>query len=208
MPAFGGSKGEMVLGGILPIDQLTDYGPASELLVQRITNRKRLERMYGISLADGYTHDDLLSSYAAIRGFMSVRGLPDSSRAARIILKDYVNGKLRYCKAPPSVSQDDFQADAESDRINDMFEDQEQDDDEHRRPPTLRPVNAEKRLDSNFFAPATATVHFKGRQQVPSGIASSTAAGGTGNVEKPWRKHNNKNKKEKLRRVYRHLDVE
>jgi len=143
---------------------------------------------------------------------MTVRGIPDSSRAARIILKDYVNGKLRYCKAPPSVSQESFQADAESDRINDIFEDEEdqneneQNEPEIRKPPTLRPVNAEKRLDNNFFAPPAATVHFKGRQHVASGLTQSTTAGG--NIEKPWRKHNNKNKKEKLRRVYRHLDVE
>lgn len=26
-------------------------------------------------------------------------------------------------------------------------------------------------------------------------------------VEKPWKKHNNRNKKEKLRRLYRHLDA-
>lgn len=41
---------------------------------------------------------------------MTVRGIPDCSRAARIILKNYVNGKLLYCHAPPTVSQEEFQA--------------------------------------------------------------------------------------------------
>ncbi len=36
-----------------------------------------------------------------IRGFMTAHGSPDESRAARIILKDYVNGKLLYCHPPP-----------------------------------------------------------------------------------------------------------
>jgi len=107
MPAFGGSKGEMVLGGILPIDQLTSYSSGMELLAQRIS-RNTLERKYGITLQNEYSHDDVLNSYASIRGFMTVRGIPDSSRAARIILKDYVNGKLLYCHEPPNVDRKDF----------------------------------------------------------------------------------------------------
>jgi hypothetical protein len=63
MPAFGGSKGEMVLGGILPIDQLTSYHSASELLVQRIP-LKTLRRKYGVSLPVNYSHEDFLNAYA------------------------------------------------------------------------------------------------------------------------------------------------
>ncbi len=48
--------------------------------------------------------------FLAIRGFMTVRGIPDTSRASRIVLKDYVNGKLLYCHAPPTVSQEEFQS--------------------------------------------------------------------------------------------------
>ena len=40
---------------------------------------------------------------------MTARGLPDSSRAARIILKDYVDGRLIYCHAPPGIKQQEFQ---------------------------------------------------------------------------------------------------
>jgi len=47
----------------------------------------------------------------ALRGFMTVRGIPDCSRAARIVLKDYVNGKICYCHPPPNVSPVDFQPD-------------------------------------------------------------------------------------------------
>ena len=43
------------------------------------------------------------------RGFMrSGQGNPDEARAARFILKDYVNGKLLYCHAPPTASEDLF----------------------------------------------------------------------------------------------------
>jgi large subunit GTPase 1 len=39
----------------------------------------------------------------------SGQGNPDEARAARFILKDYVNGKLLYCHAPPTTSEDGFQ---------------------------------------------------------------------------------------------------
>ena len=44
----------------------------------------------------------LLQSYCVWRGFMgSTHSGPDHSRAARIVLKEYVVGKLLYCHPPP-----------------------------------------------------------------------------------------------------------
>lgn len=42
------------------------------------------------------------------RGFMTANGQPDNPRAARYILKDFVNGKLLYCLAPPGVEQSEY----------------------------------------------------------------------------------------------------
>lgn len=39
---------------------------------------------------------------------MTANGQPDQARAARYALKDYANGKLRYCFAPPGMIQEDF----------------------------------------------------------------------------------------------------
>lgn len=39
---------------------------------------------------------------------MTANGQPDNPRAARYILKDYMNGKLLYCHAPPNSKQDDY----------------------------------------------------------------------------------------------------
>jgi large subunit GTPase 1 len=48
------------------------------------------------------TASELLASYAKARGFQTQGvGQPDESRAARTVLKDYVNGKLLYCDPPP-----------------------------------------------------------------------------------------------------------
>ena len=40
-----------------------------------------------------------------MRGFMKPGGVPDETRAARVILKDFVTGKLLVCKAPPGYDQ-------------------------------------------------------------------------------------------------------
>lgn len=40
---------------------------------------------------------------------MTHKGIPDGSRAARLILKDYVNGKLLYCYPPPGCDSEEFQ---------------------------------------------------------------------------------------------------
>ena len=42
--------------------------------------------------------------------FRSSQGNPDEARAARYILKDYVNGKLLYCHPPPDTGADAFNA--------------------------------------------------------------------------------------------------
>ncbi|KAK3081781.1 hypothetical protein LTS18_002835 [Coniosporium uncinatum] len=48
------------------------------------------------------TASEVLSAYASARGFSTQgQGSPDESRAARIVLKDYVKGKLLFCHPPP-----------------------------------------------------------------------------------------------------------
>ena len=43
-----------------------------------------------------------------MRGFMKPGGVPDETRAARVILKDFVTGKLLVCKAPPGNDQGEY----------------------------------------------------------------------------------------------------
>jgi hypothetical protein len=40
---------------------------------------------------------------------MTHKGIPDGSRAARLILKDYVCGKILYCYPPPGFNSEEFQ---------------------------------------------------------------------------------------------------
>lgn len=109
-PNFSKTNAELVCNGVLPIDQLREFTGPTALVTQRIP-KFFLEAVYGITIyirpiADGGsgipTASELLSAYARARGFMRAGlGSPDESRAARYILKDYVNAKLLYCHNPP-----------------------------------------------------------------------------------------------------------
>lgn len=110
-PNFATTKAELVCSGVLPIDQLREFtGPAG--LVARRIPQSFFEAIYGVKvltrpLEEGgtgiQTAEEILIAYAVARGFGKTgQGQPDESRAARYILKDYVNGKLLFCHPPPS----------------------------------------------------------------------------------------------------------
>ncbi|KAI9488435.1 hypothetical protein BDB00DRAFT_848046 [Zychaea mexicana] len=114
-PTFSTTKADQVCNGVLPIDQLREHTGPTTLVAQRIP-QPVVEATYGIRIRtqpkeDGGTgiptSAELLSAYAIARGyFRSSQGNPDEARAARYVLKDYVNGKLLYCHPPPNVTTD------------------------------------------------------------------------------------------------------
>ncbi|ERS95748.1 large subunit GTPase 1 [Sporothrix schenckii 1099-18] len=109
-PNFATTKADLVCNGILPIDQLREFTGPAQLVTARIP-KAFLEAVYGIhirtqNVSEGGTGtptaEELLSAYARARGFTRTgQGQPDESRAARYILKDYVNGKLLFVAPPP-----------------------------------------------------------------------------------------------------------
>lgn len=116
-PQFATSTGELVVDGVLPIDQMREYTAPAELVARRIP-KDIMEGYYGIRIQtvdveEGGTGQptglEVLSSYAVARGYVRQgQGNPDESRAARYVLKDYVNAKLLYCNPPPGVDPDAF----------------------------------------------------------------------------------------------------
>ncbi|KAH7033477.1 uncharacterized protein B0I36DRAFT_266670 [Microdochium trichocladiopsis] len=110
LPNFASTKADLVCNGVLPIDQLREFTGPATLITKRIP-QPWLEAIYGIHiqtrpLEEGGTGiptaSEFLSAHARARGFQTQGvGQPDESRAARLILKDYVNGKLLYVEAPP-----------------------------------------------------------------------------------------------------------
>ncbi|KAF5015473.1 hypothetical protein F66182_13186, partial [Fusarium sp. NRRL 66182] len=115
-PNFASTKAELVVNGVLPIDQLREFTGPAGLVAHRIP-KHFLEAVYGMKIytrpvEEGGTGipnaNELLRAYARARGFATQGlGQPDESRAARYILKDYVNGKLLYCHPPPATKTGD-----------------------------------------------------------------------------------------------------
>jgi large subunit GTPase 1 len=187
-PMFATTKAEMVCNGVLPIDQLREYSGPSTLVCQRIP-RFYLEWRYGISLPrpdeseqEGRppTSAELLCTYAAMRGFRKAgQGNPDESRAARIILKDYVKGELLFCHAPPGADQRLFNEEnyregglkfVESQLAKDVLANRKTNESAGQHLPQTRKANTDgaasnsRHLDKEFFADKQAgKVHTLGK---------------------------------------------
>ncbi|OBZ79926.1 Large subunit GTPase 1 [Grifola frondosa] len=156
-PQFATTKAALVCDGVLPIDQMREHTGPTALVVKRIPKHV-LEAIYGLSIkaagadegGDGQiTASDFLVAYAIARGFMrSGQGNPDEARAARYILKDYVNGKVLFCHPPPDIDEDDFNAETRQMTLERAIG--------KKRAPTTRVVKgADTFVDSNVSEPHT-----------------------------------------------------
>ncbi|XP_063235188.1 large subunit GTPase 1 homolog [Bacillus rossius redtenbacheri] len=221
MPSFVLTKADMVVSGILPVDQMRDHVPPVTL-VASLVPRHVLEARYGLMLpappegedpARPPTAEELLNAHAFNRGFMTQNGLPDNPRSARYVLKDFVSGKLLYCHAPPGCNQASYHA----------FPDAVPSGGARQISSTAarmtKPVKVSSAdLDKVFFRKTVPGVHQRGVPPQPGTAqppdqdddGGASASGSSANPQqrpKPWRNHQYKrNKREKLRKVYSHLD--
>ncbi|KAM9696916.1 large subunit GTPase 1 homolog [Dama dama] len=215
MPSFVSTKAEMICSGILPIDQMRDHVPPVSLVCQNIP-RHVLEATYGIDIIKPRededpqrppTSEELLTAYGCMRGFMTAHGQPDQPRSARYILKDYVNGKLLYCHPPPGRDPVTFQYQHQrllEKKVNGG----------EIKMQVVRNKKAhqiENVVDKTFFHQENVRALTKGVQAVMgykpgSGLVTAAAVSSESGAGKPWKKHGNRNKKEKSRRLYKHLD--
>ncbi|XP_053491053.1 large subunit GTPase 1 homolog [Ictalurus furcatus] len=216
MPSFMSTKAEMICSGILPIDQMRDHVPAISLVCQTIP-RAVLEGTYGINIVRpredeepdrSPTSEELLSAYGYMRGFMTAHGQPDQSRSARYVLKDYVTGKLLYCHPPPLINAKDFQP-QHLKFVNQTIKGGPSTC-TNNKPPKIKQI--ENTVDKTFFHQENVRALTKGVQMVMgykpgSGPQAQGKAGAEQQAGKPWKKHGNRNKKEKVRRLNKHLDA-
>ena len=186
IPNLSMTRASMVLGGILPIDTLNEFIPSMDLLLQKIPfahllsfygimkscvlSAKKSDRKMSVSML-------FLSSFGLMRGLVKAGATPDQARAAKIILKDFVTGKLVFCQAPPTENQAEF-CKFETDCDEDIFAEDDL-----------------ELIDSFPELKVASGVHMRGKRHVAIngnklGIAPST------------KKHSNKKKREKLRRLY------
>ena len=103
-PSFANSKAEMMCCGVLPIDKIKEYIPPVTLIVNRVP-KDVIESIYKIKLpgkeSKHYCASTFLQIFASKKGYVTGRSLPNEAQAARIILKDYVNGRLLFCHLRP-----------------------------------------------------------------------------------------------------------
>uniref|UniRef100_A0A671FSL7 Large 60S subunit nuclear export GTPase 1 n=1 Tax=Rhinolophus ferrumequinum TaxID=59479 RepID=A0A671FSL7_RHIFE len=216
MPSFVSTKAEMTCNGILPIDQMRDHVPPISLICQNIP-RHVLEATYGIDIIKPRededpnrppTSEELLTAYGCMRGFMTAHGQPDQPRSARYILKDYVCGKLLYCHPPPGRDPVTFQYQHQrllENRWNGGGM-------KLQSGGNKKAKQIENIVDKTFFHQENVRALTKGVQAVMgykpgSGLVSAATVSAESGAGKPWKKHGNRNKKEKSRRLYKHLDT-
>ncbi|KAL5575988.1 hypothetical protein UlMin_017687 [Ulmus minor] len=114
-PSFTSSRYEMIASGVLPIDRMTEHREAVQVVANRVP-RHALEDVYKINLPKPKPYEpqsrpplaiELLRTYCASRGYVGSSGLPDETKAARQILKDYIDGKLPHYQMPPGMAEEE-----------------------------------------------------------------------------------------------------
>ncbi|KAM6257024.1 large subunit GTPase 1 homolog [Porphyrio hochstetteri] len=223
MPSFISTKAEMICSGILPIDQMRDHVPPISLIsfawayICQHIPRNVLEATYGINIIRPRededpdrkpTAEELLTAYGYMRGFMTAHGQPDQPRSARYILKDYVSGKLLYCHPPPGIDANDFQHQHQRCPENGTLQAGGQVKPEK----NTKAKQIENVVDKTFFHQENVRALMKGVRaamgyQPGSGLVPVTTHNPGNVVGKPWKKHGNRNKKEKIRRITKHLEA-
>ncbi|XP_038206197.1 large subunit GTPase 1 homolog [Zerene cesonia] len=201
LPAYAVAP-DLFLTAVLPIDQMRAHDAAMARLCQ-LVSRHTFEEKYGLLLPENDATDleykMILTAHAFNRGFMTAAGQPDQSRSARLLLKDAASGRLHWEQLPPGFQPASVETLIE-DKRNEM------------RKPTPREaravegwLNKSSEIDNAFFAMQKSAPQVKGKP-----ILGITGTRTTSNLlDKPWKqekRHANKNKREKLRRLYSHLD--
>jgi large subunit GTPase 1 len=115
-PSFVSSTADMICAGVFPISQMRNIWPVVSLVVSRIP-REIFNGFYGIKIPvvipDGWadanvppppTAEEVLTAYCVARSLLTAgTSNPDHGAAARVIVRDYVEGKLLFNHPPPCV---------------------------------------------------------------------------------------------------------
>uniref|UniRef100_A0AC35UC66 CP-type G domain-containing protein n=1 Tax=Rhabditophanes sp. KR3021 TaxID=114890 RepID=A0AC35UC66_9BILA len=202
MPSYALNAGEMLINGILPSNQMQDHFEAGVMIASRVP-RRVFEIIYSILLPktvdfetdEGYTNGiDLLTTAAFAKGYMSTSGVPDYSRACRMIIKNVVDGVISWVKAPPNGSQKDFDTSSFKAILSRECKGNafvlQQISKRNLLEGTSGKLNA---IDKNFFNPNVGAAHTMGVYMPKAGANNKIC------LKKP--------KKDKLRRTYVHLDA-
>merc|ERR1719430_353582 len=108
------------------------------------------------------------------------------ARAARLILIDYVAGKLLFAEAPPGWNQDGYHK--HSLEVKRVFKDENEKELEARRLQHIRKKTREEEINAETFAKISLGVHVKGKSKLEGRFSDKGK------------------RKMKARNMYEHLD--
>jgi len=97
-PASNESEEDVVLKGVLRVENLDDPAQYISALFKR-TKKEYLENTYGIK--DSTDDVDFLEKYALKTGKLLKKGEPDVTAVAKMILNDWIRGRIPYFIPPP-----------------------------------------------------------------------------------------------------------
>ncbi|KAI3461238.1 hypothetical protein Pfo_017901 [Paulownia fortunei] len=202
-PSFTSSRYEMIASGVLPIDRMTEHREAVQVVANRVP-RSVIEDVYRISLPKPKPYEpqsrpplgvEFLRAYCASRGYVAASGLPDETRAARQILKDYIDGKLPHFEMPPGMSNNEDDADDAAELSSSETHESNSSDDE-------APSIVEHELGSSLEHMLNDLNSF----DIDNGLASTKAAVKEKSSSAPHKQH--KKPQRKKDRLWRVRDIE
>jgi len=99
-PSQEESETDIVLKGVVRIDNIKTPSEFIPALLER-TKKEYIQRTYGI--VDWNTPEEFLEKYAIKSGKLLKKGEPDIEITSRMVLNDWVRGKIPFFVPPPDV---------------------------------------------------------------------------------------------------------
>jgi len=90
----------LILKNVVRVEDLNEPIEIVELILKKVDN-ENLISLYNIPLFN--TTSEFLASVARVRGKLIKGGIPDFDKAARMVIKDWNDGKIKYFSLPPEV---------------------------------------------------------------------------------------------------------
>lgn len=103
-PSDKDTESDIVLRGVVRVEGLNQPEDHIEALLKK-AKREYVEKTYGIK--DWTDHVDFLEKFARKTGRLLKKGEPDISTCAKMVLNDWLHGKIPYFVPPPSLPSDE-----------------------------------------------------------------------------------------------------
>ncbi|KAK5583812.1 hypothetical protein RB653_005414 [Dictyostelium firmibasis] len=101
VPTTGDSEAELVLKGVVRVENLED----ATIFIPEVLNRIKKEYIVKTyNIAQWKDHEDFLTQMAEKTGKLLKKRQPNMNACAKLVLYDYQKGKIPYFKAPPHLT--------------------------------------------------------------------------------------------------------